>query len=207
MTEFEAQSIRMTIDHYEPRNSRKDLEHDYQNLMYACGICNERKGDLSPPDIARQQGHRFFRADQDIRSDHFDVQGGEISGKTSLGEFNIKYLDLDREGLVKLRDIRERMTKCLPLVAEGVMALRAFPIDTLPSYVRTKVISHVNKTTDMAMTMDSQVDEILLGFAKSEMIDPDETSAERASARKAYTEGLNAMYPGSAFRAPRRRKG
>jgi hypothetical protein len=39
MTEAEAQAIRMTIDHYEPRGARPDLENDYANLMYACDTC------------------------------------------------------------------------------------------------------------------------------------------------------------------------
>src|ERR1700722_5601923 len=66
MTEFEAQSIRMTIDHYEPRNARRDLENDYTNLMYACTVCNERKGDRYPPPEARADGKRFFRADAEV---------------------------------------------------------------------------------------------------------------------------------------------
>src|SRR5690242_12105740 len=85
MTEFEAQSIRMTIDHYEPRNERRDLENDYSNLMYACSVCNERKGDRCPPPEARKDGKRFFRADVETRPDHFEVDGVIIKSKTNVG--------------------------------------------------------------------------------------------------------------------------
>jgi hypothetical protein len=44
MSEAEAQAIRFVIDHYEPRNARPDLIDDYENLMYSCDECNDRKG-------------------------------------------------------------------------------------------------------------------------------------------------------------------
>lgn len=40
---------------------------------------------------------------------------------------------------------------------------------------------------------------------EDELIDPDETSKERAAAREEYMDGLKAMYPGKSFRAPRKR--
>src|SRR5665213_225251 len=48
ISEYEAQAIRMTIDHYEPRKARPDLENNYNNLMYACSDCNSYKGDRCP---------------------------------------------------------------------------------------------------------------------------------------------------------------
>jgi hypothetical protein len=42
-----------------------------------------------------------------------------------------------------------------------------------------------------------------LSYAKSEMIDPDETSEDRTAAREEYMRDLKAMYPGKPFRAPR----
>src|SRR5438067_4689566 len=71
-SEFEAQGIRMVIDHYEPRKLRSDLENSYENLMYSCDDCNVLKGDRSPPQSARDDGYRFFRPDQDYRHETFD---------------------------------------------------------------------------------------------------------------------------------------
>jgi hypothetical protein len=204
MTEFEARGIRMVIDHYEPRAARKDLEDEYSNLMYSCDVCNERKGDRCPSSEARASGHRFFRADEEPRADHFELEGLELKFKSSVGEFTIKLLDLNRDALLGLRDVRDRMSKCLPMIAEGVMALRGYPIDHLPTWIRTRALQTINKITDMAATMELEADEILLGFAKSEVIDPDENSSERKKARERYMEGLKALYP-TGFRRPRGR--
>ncbi|MGY4460818.1 hypothetical protein ACVWYI_004778 [Bradyrhizobium sp. LB13.1] len=206
ITEFEAQSIRMTIDHYEPRTERADLENDYSNLMYACDICNERKGNRYPPPQARTDGYRFFRADQEARQEHFRHSGeaNRVEGATTVGEFTIKTLDLNREALLGLRDIRERMSKCLPLIAQGVMALRAYPIDQLPPYLRTRALKTVNSMTSVATSMQEQIDDVLYGFAKSELIDPDEASEERKAAREEYIRGLEALYPSKGFRSSRK---
>jgi 5-methylcytosine-specific restriction endonuclease McrA len=206
ITEFEAQSIRMTIDHYEPRNARRDLENEYNNLMYACGVCNERKGDRYPSPEVREKGHRFFRPDADVRADHFELEELQLKSKSEVGAFTVNMLDLNREALLKLRDIRERMTKCLPLIAEGVLALRSFPIDHLPPYIRSRAVKTITKIADMAASMDTEVDEVLLSFAKSDLIDPDESSDERSAAREEYIKDLKALYPGKSFRAPRGRK-
>src|SRR5262245_30562116 len=61
VTEFEASGIRFTIDHYEPKSIRPDLQHDYENLMYACDVCNQRKGYRSPSELERTKDFRFFR--------------------------------------------------------------------------------------------------------------------------------------------------
>jgi 5-methylcytosine-specific restriction endonuclease McrA len=204
MTEFEAQSIRMTIDHYEPRKAREDLENDYRNLMYACSPCNERKGDRCPPAEARENGHRFFRADEEPRAAHFDIQGKEIKHLTNVGEFTIKVLDLNSERLQLIRDVRNRMSKCLPLVAEGILALRSYPIDQLPAYIRTRALRAIDEMTDFAASMQEDTDAVLMSFAKSDVIDPDETSDDRTKKREEYMKGLNALYPNSGFRAPRR---
>jgi uncharacterized protein (TIGR02646 family) len=207
MTEFEAKSIRMTIDHYEPRNARADLEHDYSNLMYACGICNERKGDRYPPPEARTNGHRFFRADAEPRADHFELDDKDLKSRTNVGEYTINMLDLNSERLRVVRDVRHRMSKCLPLIAEGLLALRSFPIDQLPAYIRTRARRTVDEMTDLAVAMQEETDDVLLSFAKSDLIEPDETAADRAAKREEYIKGLNALYPNSGFRAPRRRRG
>lgn len=206
-TEFEAQAVRMTIDHYEPRTARRDLENEYSNLMYACDICNERKGNRYPPPEARAEGHRFFRADTDARQDHFELyEDNKVESKTKLGEFNIQVLDLNREALINLRDIRTRMSKCLPLIAEGVFALRHYPIDQLPPWIRSRAIKTIESMTDAAASMQEHVDDVLLSFAKSEMIDPDETTDERRAAREGYLEGLEALFPSKGFRSRRTRR-
>jgi len=136
MSEFEAQSIRMTIDHYEPRKARPDLTNEYGNLMYACSVCNERKSDRYPPQEARDNGQRFFRPDEDVRADHFTRTAIFLEPVTEVGNFSIQTLDLNRRGLLKLRELRKRLADCDPLVSEGILALRSFHIDQLPREVK-----------------------------------------------------------------------
>ena len=143
MSESEAQAIRFTIDHYEPRKACPELEHEYANLIYSCGECNLRKGDRCPPHKARPDGYRFFRPDQDAYPEHFQVRGVRVEPKSHAGEYSIEALDLNRLALRRLRDIRKRLTKCDQLVAEGVLALRKFHIDQLPSNVKALAASSI----------------------------------------------------------------
>src|SRR5262245_5407599 len=96
MSEAESHGISFAIDHYEPRNARADLEHEYTNLMYACEVCNVMKGDRCPPPEARAQGHRFFRPDQDDYDEHFQVSGIRLEPKSNVGHYSIWALNLNR---------------------------------------------------------------------------------------------------------------
>lgn len=107
MSEYEAQAIRFCIDHYEPRNSRPDLINEYENLMYSCDECNSRKGDRCPPPEARLQDTRFFRPDSDIRSEHFKYQANNLAGLSNVGYYTIAALDLNRQALKRLRELRK----------------------------------------------------------------------------------------------------
>jgi HNH endonuclease len=122
--EAEAAAVRFTIDHYEPTSARPDLENEYNNLMYACDPCNTRKGDRYPPLAARAEGVRFFRPDEDVHSDHFELTGVRLKGKSKTGEYTVVALDLNRYMLNKLRERdccrqlchgRDRSTSSIPL--------------------------------------------------------------------------------------------
>jgi hypothetical protein len=136
--------------------------------------------------------------------DRLSLSPLDASALTGIG---LRAVDLNREALVRLRAIRDRMTKCLPLVAEGVMALRDFPTDTLPSYLRGRAMTSINQTTDMAVSIQKETDAVLLAFAKSDFIDPDEGAADRSAAREEYMKDLHALYPGKPFRAARKKRG
>ena len=136
ISEAEAQGIRLTIDHYEPRSSRSDLENAYDNLMYCCDPCNTYKGDRCPPLAARQDGQRFFRPDVDRFSDHFQLNGIRLIEKSVTGYFTIQALELNRSSLRRLRQIREKLSHCATLVEQGVRGLRNFPLDLLPKNIK-----------------------------------------------------------------------
>lgn len=205
MSEAEAQAIRFTIDHYEPKEARKDLVNEYSNLMYACDECNIRKGDRYPPVEARKDGHRFFRPDQDIRSDHFQRSEIYLRDKSNVGYYTIQALDLNRASLRRIRDLRARLTECDQYIIEGITALRAFPTDRLPKQIRASVVRKIKEAMNVAEDLSAAIDSVLRDFAKSPLIDPDGDAEERAKERAKQLQELEAMYPGS-WRAPRKRR-
>lgn len=211
ITEFEAQGMRMTIDHYEPRNARPDLVNEYSNLMYCCEECNALKGDRCPPQSARVAGHRFFRPDEDSRDKHFGKGGSEadldLVGTSTVGEFTVEYLDLNRPLLSRLRQIRGRLDSCHQHVVHGVLGLKKFPIDQLPPSIRGRAAQRIAQWEDMSQNYANDIDEILRGIAYSAMIGRDPEKEVRAERRAAAQKGLEGLYPGESWRAPRRTKG
>jgi hypothetical protein len=196
ISESEAQAIRFTIDHYEPRGARPDLENEYRNLMYSCDGCNTLKGDRCPPPEAREVGHRFYRPDEDSYEDHFQRNGLRLKSKTNVGEFSLEALDLNRQSLRRLRDIRDRLTRCDRLVAEGVFGLRKFHIDQLPPHVKGRARSAINRAESVATQLVNKIDRLLADYAHSELIDPDPESEGRAKERAANRKRLEALFPG-----------
>ena len=205
LSEAEARAIRFTIDHYEPREARKDLVNEYSNLMYACDACNSRKGDRCPPPEAREDGHRFFRPDQDVRADHFERREIWLQEKSPTGYFTIQALDLNRESLRRVRALRARLSECDRYIIDGITALRAFPTDALPKDVRALALRKIQEAMDVAEDLGAAIDTVLRDFARSPLIDPDGDAEHRAKERAKQLQELEAMYPGS-WRAPRKRR-
>jgi 5-methylcytosine-specific restriction endonuclease McrA len=202
-TEFEAQGIRMVIDHYEPRVSRPDLNNEYSNLMYCCDPCNEYKGDRSPPAQAREKGVRFFRVDHDYRHEHFRGTAEpayRIAGITLTGEFTVEYLDLNRASLVRLRRIRDELTKCHEFVLHGIRGLNQFSIDRLPPEYRMTAYKRIQQWQEMAEKIADDADKVLCGIAYSGMLNRDPEKDARAASRAATDKRLDGLFPGQSWR-------
>jgi 5-methylcytosine-specific restriction endonuclease McrA len=207
LMEYEAESVGMVIDHYEPQKARPDLANQYDNLIYACSVCNERKSDRCPPPEARRNGMRFFRPDMDVRDEHFAREQLLLEPLTETGRYSIQALHLNRAYLVKLREIRKRASECAPLISEGVLGLRLFPIDRLPQHVKGRASTTIAHIVDAAKAMQADLDGILRAYAKSELLNADDPNAkERAKQRDAYLKSVEALHPGEPFRAPRKQK-
>ena len=197
ITEHEAETINFNIDHYEPQSLKPELTNSYSNLMYSCRYCNNYKGDLSPPPAARDAGFRFFRPDLDAYEDHFKVEDKCLEYKTGIGDFSIMYLDLNRPCLIRLRDIRRRLTECEEYVRAGVFGLRNYRIDALPPNLRTRVLSVGRQAQKIQEQLEEDIDAILRSHAASPMAAPDTESEARAEARSACLAKLKRTYPGS----------
>jgi 5-methylcytosine-specific restriction endonuclease McrA len=203
ITEFEAQGIRMTIDHYEPRRFYPKLENDYGNLMYCCDRCNTLKGDRNPSLSHRERGLRFFRPDQDYRHEHFS--GSEeapfrLNGRTPTGDFTIEFLDLNRQKLVKLREIRHTLTNAYGYALHGIRALNAFSIDRLPREFRATARRRIEQWRGMFEKLANDVDTVLTGIAFSGILDVDPEKETRAAARAAAGKRIEGLVPGESWR-------
>lgn len=205
MAEFEAHAIRFTIDHYEPQHAREDLINEYSNLMWSCDTCNTRKGERYPPEEARAEGFRFFRPDVDIRDEHFERSDLLLKSKSNVGSFTIDAVDLNRQMLIRLRDIRGRAHECGRFVEEGVMALRNFPIDRLPAHIKARAALAIHRATAVAKKIGGEMDDLLRAYAKSELVDDDQEDPVQAAERAAALKKLEAMFPGG-WRASRERR-
>ncbi|MEI9422014.1 HNH endonuclease [Mesorhizobium sp. Cs1299R1N1] len=196
ISESEAQGYRFTIDHYEPRSVRPELTDTYKNLMWCCDTCNELKGNRCPPESARQDGVRFFRPDVDRYSDHFRRSGLRLASLSKLGDFNIDALDLNRQALRRLREIRSRLTDCESAIAAGFMALRNFKVDRLPPAYRMKVFKLIGQLQKERDEIVQIIEQVLRENAASPLLDPDEDKVERTSDRKRKLAQTEALYPG-----------
>jgi hypothetical protein len=207
MSEAEAQAIRFTIDHYEPRNARPELQDEYENLMYSCDECNLRKGDRCPPTEARADGFRFFRPDWDLHEQHFERSGIRLQAKSNTGSYSVDALDLNRYSLRRLREIRERLFECDRLVIEGVFGLRSFHIDQLPPGIRSSALRAINRASLAADQMVSNIDSLLRDYARSPLVGADAEQGPEAHAeeRAVRLKQLQVLYP-ETWRAPRATK-
>ncbi len=164
--------------------------------MWCCDECNIRKGDLTPPQKARDAGYRFFRPDQDLAADHFELDGVRLKHRSSVGDFTIDYVDLNRLALRRLRDLRRRLWECEQFIQQGVFALRRSHIDILPAKLRGQVVTAIARAQRIGESIADQIDKVLREFAKSELIDPDPQSQERAEARKERLNQMQGIYEG-----------
>jgi hypothetical protein len=205
MSEAEAQAIRFAIDHYEPVKVRPELRDVYDNLMYCCDECNRRKGDRCPPASARSQGIRFFRPDQDRWPDHFERDGYRLRPRDDVGSFSIDALDLNRKMLRTLRELRERLVKAEEHIAQGILALRRFPIDRLPHRVRVSAVRYIKRAISAREEYADAIDQILREYAQSRLLDAQDSDLEaRTKERQARLRKRELLYPGN-WRTPGRR--
>ena len=197
ITEAEAAGINFTIDHYRPRRSHPELEKSYDNLMYCCRSCNSYKGDRDPPQAAQASGVRFFRPDQDVRHEHFTLDELELVEESDIGGFTIDAVDLNRQVLRRVRDLRRRFNACDEFVAEGISALLNFRVDGLAPQARARALKAREQLIGSVDSLQDDIDEFLRASAKSGLLDPDPEAEKRFRERTSKLRGYEAIFPGS----------
>lgn len=92
------------IDHFIPRAKfekigRKDLDNDYNNLMYSCPICNRLKSDVFDGEISNDEiknPYFYNPVDVDYNTIFTRDEKGRIQSEDVLGQDMIKRLQLYR---------------------------------------------------------------------------------------------------------------
>src|SRR5437867_7422435 len=118
LTETEAQGIGFNIDHYMPQKHYPALAATYGNLMWSCRTCNGLKKDY--PEAGRIVGERrVIKVDAENPRQHLMLDGDSdrLAHRTPTGEFNIRFLLLNRASLRRLREMRRRLSECAEFIA------------------------------------------------------------------------------------------
>src|ERR1035441_9736881 len=101
------------IDHHRPKSKFPDLINDYTNLYYCCRACNKKgaKGENWPSDDLINAGFRFFDpvAENAYHLHLREAASGKLIKKTNVGDYSIRILRLNRDGLLKLRRRRREV--------------------------------------------------------------------------------------------------
>jgi uncharacterized protein (TIGR02646 family) len=98
------------IEHFRPKSQYVDLTFDWNNFLYSCEVCNNRKGDKFPLDC---DGTPLLIDPTDEDCDIYEylefywdeeTQLASVVGKDGRGKVVTEILDLNRKDLRKHRD-------------------------------------------------------------------------------------------------------
>jgi hypothetical protein len=201
LTEVESRGVGFQIDHYVPIASDATLQNVYGNLMYSCAPCNRNKGDYHPTAAQDAAGKRFFRADQEHPSDHFETTQNTVVGTTAVGEFTTEVLMLNRLLMQRVRRARRRITESEATVTSGIHALRSLPIESLPLPIRGRFMQ-VRAQLDAAATGVIVADEVWKEIVRSRMLDDDPERVKLLEARRWALAEAKALSPSPAKLRP-----
>lgn len=98
------------LDHFRPRQRFPELVNDYYNLYYSCHPCNHIKRDSWPSSALEEKGICFVDLCKEDFATHFIVEkDGTLKGVTVPGDYTIDKLNLNRQHLVIVRGLLERL--------------------------------------------------------------------------------------------------
>lgn len=94
--------VRLQTEHIIPRQHGGGNE--LGNLVLACLHCNVHKGpNLAGIDPETGQMERLFHPRLDLWTDHFDVVGPYVIGRTPVGRATVRVLHINSENRIRLR--------------------------------------------------------------------------------------------------------
>lgn len=100
------------VEHFRPHSIKRflGLKTAYTNLLYACGICNKRKGNDWPSDDPLTDGRGYLDPCEHDYEYHFCAAATlayHVEGLTSVAKYMVHQLRLNRRQLLRIRQWRE----------------------------------------------------------------------------------------------------
>jgi hypothetical protein len=134
------------VEHFRPKSRFSDLIADYQNLLYACDVCNIFKGDDWPSDEPLVDGVGYLDPCEHDYDEHFVVADDyQLQGITPVAAYMVEHLHLNRRQLQILRQKRAREiaihNRFLQLIEETlVMIDSSLEDDTVPLHAQQSLL-------------------------------------------------------------------
>jgi len=206
MSEVEASGIGFDIDHYLPLSVRPDLGKDYTNLYYSCRHCNRNKSAFVPSE--KHAALVIIRIDREHPRDHLieeDKDPTLLRHLTATGAFNIDQLSLNRDGLVRLRAIRGRLTKARGSITFGVADILARGLDAVSREHKGILAKLHHRARGLAKQSQAET----AGFIRECLQSPLLVEQDAPRERLRYLREEGVLLPGEAARidpAPQQRK-
>ena len=193
ISEMEASGIGFQIDHFQPTAcGGSDV---YDNLMYSCSTCNNRKRDYWPK-AATQEA--ILKVDIDVPDEHLAADEADLEQVVHLtkkGATTIAVVDLNRQAMRVVRRNRRRLGYSRQLIASGLRHLRGLNVDFLPPAIRFRVRSMVKDLESDTTEVERVVREEVERQCRSELLDTDPELRERTRARREWLKQLGVEGP------------
>lgn len=141
----------MHVEHLRPKALPcfAHLECEYENLLYACPVCNSYKGIDWPSDRPVDEGKGYPDPCQVDYDDHIVLMDDlRVTGRTAVGAYLVRRLRLNRKQVLKIRRKREGLRQSIKrrieaaeaaLTEAEIMAGRdGLPADVTSYFLRVK---------------------------------------------------------------------
>ena len=129
------------IEHFQPKSRFPQFIVDYENLLYACDVCNCYKGDDWPSDDPLTDGVGYLDPCQHDYGEHFrnEQATGRTNGLTPPARYMVERLHLNRRHLIKMRlkRVREKdLHQCFQQMCKETLEMIAYSLQdqTLPEH-------------------------------------------------------------------------
>jgi len=157
------------IEHYKPKSKFSNLEKDFNNLFYACAICNRFKSNDWPKEPNKTLSYPAYPDPKSVNYNSlFELdENGVLHGKNPASKYIIAKIVLNRPQLInerkesKLRDRLNEVITILPDLASRILAVERSEErdDLLNEYITlsAEMVSFQNKEFKVSKYRPSEI--------------------------------------------------